>query len=280
MKIVMGGSSEPFIENVKNLCKFGYRPELLVLHRHNYLEISKRALGRLGIETIVTDDIHSLAGRIKKIEPDLMIFIAYPEIIKLSILGIPKIGAVNLHTSILPKYRGRHPVNWAIINGEREMGITVHFMNENIDDGDIVLQDSIEFARDDDYGTISKRLIACGKKLLLTAVRQIENKCAYRRKQIRGFSTYLAKRTPADSRIDWMKTSFQLNRFINALVDPMPNAFGFKNRERIQFRRAYPGKRAGEVLGVTRDGRYVISTNDGVILVNADTRLKKGDILS
>jgi len=130
---------------------------------------------------------------------------------------------INVHTSLLPYYKGRHPIVWAIINGEKETGITIHYMSTGIDEGDIILQDSIPITLEDDYPSVLKRCAALVYKMIPVAIEQLQLGIVYRRKQ--GPGTYLPRRYPENSKIDWSKRPEEIINFIRALHDPMPNAY-------------------------------------------------------
>lgn len=275
---VLGGISL-FPKVVHHLCRGGRTPNLLIFSAEKDVALLHRELDSLGIETWVTQDIHGEKRRLKKLGLDLLVCIEYPQILKKDVLKIPRLGCINLHTSLLPQYRGRHPVTWAMIRGEDQIGITFHFMDENIDNGDIVLQDAVAVERDDDYADVFAKLVPVACRMIESGLNQIEAGSCYRRKQSVAKATYLRRRTPEDGKINWEESSRVICRLINALVDPMPNAFTRNQRSKIYFTRAYLGSRAGEVLAKTTDGRYVIATGESVVLVASDKDLKIGTIL-
>jgi len=275
---VLGGISL-FPKVVRHLCRQGRKPDLLIFSAEKDVGLLHRGLDSLGIETWVTQDIHTETSRLKTLGLDLLVCIEYPQILKKDVLRIPRLGCANLHTSLLPQYRGRHPVTWALIRGEDHIGITLHFMDENIDEGDIVLQDEVPVEKDDDYRDVFAKLVPVGCRMVELGLNQIETGSFYRRKQRAAKATYLRKRMPGDGRINWRESSRSVSRLINALVDPMPNAFARYQGGEVRFTRAYLGSHAGEVLAKTTDGRYVISTGDSVVLVASDRTLKIGTIL-
>ena len=121
---------------------------------------------------------------------DLLVCLSHSYKFPGSVIEWPKYGTINLHTSLLPKYRGRHPVSWAIEKGEKEFGITVHWMAKEIDKGDIILQDSIVVDNTKDYVIITNKLLRKGIPMLATAIEQIRYGCTYRRKQIEELASY------------------------------------------------------------------------------------------
>lgn len=250
----MAGKLEYFKKGREALEKEGYVPEL---------EIS----GRRIIE--YKDEINE-----KGLE--LLICLAHPFILKKEEIDLFPKGCINLHSGI-PNYCGRNPVNWMIIDGVKNMPVAVHFMSEEIDGGDIILEDYVIAERNDNYKTLVEKISEKGSGLLLAAIKQIEAGIVYRKKQIFP-RRYPKRRTPADSRIDWNKTSYEMHNFISALVEPMPNAFSYtKEGELVNFEISDRGKEVGEVIAETKDDRYVVTTNDGVILVKGDKKLKIGE---
>ncbi|MDC0357811.1 formyltransferase family protein [Oligoflexia bacterium] len=207
---------------------------------------------------------------------ELLICLAHPHILTSDEIALFPKGCINLHSGI-PNYCGRHPVNWMIIDGLQEIPVAVHYMNTDIDGGDIIVEDSFIVEREDDYASVLDRITALGADLILAAVKQIESATVYPRPQILP-RRYIKKRTPADSKTNLNCSSVDLHRFICSLVDPMPNAFATTPAgQEVRFQKSYVGKAPGEVLAETLDGRYVIATQDGVILVATDKKLKVGD---
>ncbi|NOX75092.1 MAG: hypothetical protein GXP17_00420 [Gammaproteobacteria bacterium] len=244
---------------------------LILLEKNNYTP------------EFVIDDSTKIISKKNEIEErnvDLLICLAHPNILTKREISLFEKGGINLHPG-LPAYRGRHPVNWMLIDGVREIPIAVHFINEGIDTGDILMQDSIFVARDDDYSSVLKKIVDTGIPLIFHVLKQIENNCFYSKKQHKSLLEYTLRRTPKDSLLDWNKTGYELHNFIRALIDPMPNAFCFtESGEKVQLQYSFRGKRVGEVLARTDDSRYVISTKDGVIFVKIDKELKVGERLA
>jgi methionyl-tRNA formyltransferase len=279
MRIAIAGGAEFFVNIARHLAAQGIQPALLILFAEKDVERLKGELSGVGAPFLVTEDLHSDAAKLREARLDLLISIEYPQILKKSVLEIPRLGCVNLHPSALPKYKGRHPVTWALINGEPEIGITLHFMNEQIDEGEIILQDFAAVGRDDDCLSVQARLLELGKKMVEQGVRQICSGHVYARKPNQQMGSYLRRRTPDDSRIKWDSTAWTIAKQVNALVDPLPNAFCLAGDSTVQLKRAYLGKKVGEVLARTEDGRYVIATKDGVILVKSASPLEIGQVL-
>lgn len=120
---------------------------------------------------------------LKEINPDIICVVAYGKIIPKEILDIPKYGCINVHGSLLPKYRGAAPIQWAVLNGDKETGITTMFMDEGMDTGDMILKEVVKIEEDETTGELWDRLSLIGGKLLIKTIEQIENNTFKREKQ-------------------------------------------------------------------------------------------------
>ena len=210
---------------------------------------------------------------------ELLVCLAFPKILTRRELDLFPKGCINLHAG-LPKYRGRHPIPWMLIDGVDEIPVSIHFMDEGIDSGDIILQDTVLVSRDDNYGSVLNKVHSLGNELLFSAIHQIGSGTAHRKKQHQIKMGYRAKRKPSDSEVSLSMSSIDLHRTINALSDPMPNAFcETKNGEEIVFAQSFIGDQPGEVLAKTECGKYIVSTGDGVIFVETRSSLVVGDKL-
>jgi methionyl-tRNA formyltransferase len=166
-----------------------------------------------------------------------------------------------------------------IIDGIRKIPNAIHYIDEGIDTGDIILKRDIIREREDDYASLLEKQTSLSQEMMLEAIRMIEIGNISREEQCKDELSYTKKRTPEDSKLDWAQTSFEIHNFISALVDPMPNAFSMINESKIEITKSYIGSTFGMVLGELQDGRYVISTVDGVVLVDANVNLQIGDQL-
>ena len=211
---------------------------------------------------------------------ELLVCFAYPNILTKEEIALFDEGCINYHSG-LPKYRGRHPLNWMLINGVKNIPNAIHFIDEGIDTGDVIIEEDIVREREDDYKSILDKQTLLSQRLMLTAIQMIEGGTVIRRKQNPEELGYTRKRTPEDSKIDWSSASKELHDFVSALVDPMPNAFGYVKGmdKRVSIYRSDIGKEPGVVLGEVSEKKYVISTGDGVVLVDVDTVLQVGDRL-
>ena len=162
--------------------------------------------------------------KIKSLHPDLFVVVAYGQILQKSLLKIPKHGAVNIHASLLPKYRGAAPIPWAILKGERLTGVTTMMMDEGVDTGDILLQTEIPIGDEETSETLQDRLALLGAQLLLEIVRGMKAGNIHPIQQDHSKATYAPPLKKEDGQIDWSKEAKEIDRQVRAL-NPWPGAF-------------------------------------------------------
>jgi methionyl-tRNA formyltransferase len=163
-------------------------------------------------------------GALRATQPDLIIVVAYGQILPRSILEIPRLGCVNVHTSLLPRWRGAAPIQYAILHGDRETGVTTMFMDEHMDTGDIILQRSEVIRADDTSATLHDRLAKLGAELLAETVTLIAEGRAPCAKQDETRATYAKKIAKEDGRIDWSRPAIEIERQVRAF-NPWPSAY-------------------------------------------------------
>ena len=169
------------------------------------------------------DEVHA---RIRAWSPDLLYSFYFREMIQARFLELPRLGAYNLHGSLLPKYRGRAPINWVLVKGERETGVTLHAMTPKPDDGAIIGQTSIPIAWDDTALSLTLRSAEAGRALVRDLAPRLADGSAPRIDQKGlGPSTYFGGRKPEDSRLDFAMSTEEAFNQIRAVADPWPNAF-------------------------------------------------------
>jgi methionyl-tRNA formyltransferase len=202
----------------------------------------------------------SVVKGLSALSADLFVVVAFGEILPRDILEIPRLYSINLHPSLLPKYRGAAPVNWAIINGETETGLTVIKMNEKMDAGDIILQKRVEIGKDDTSESLNNRLSELGGILLLDALRFIEEKRIKFKKQNEGGKSLAPRLKKEDGLIDWKKDAVEIYNRIRGTI-PWPGAFTFLNGKslRIWKSEAAPLYEKIEPASVLDTGRDVIT---------------------
>lgn len=160
---------------------------------------------------------------LKKLKPDVIVVVAYGKLLPKEILDLPKYGCINVHGSLLPKYRGSAPIQWAIINGEEITGITTMFMNEGMDTGDMILKKEVLIEPNDTYGTLYEKLKKIGGNLIVQTLEKIADGIVPREKQGDDF-TVAPMIEKSMGNIDWNKSAFQIRNLIRGL-NPMPGAY-------------------------------------------------------
>ena len=172
--------------------------------------------------------------KIKELNPDVICVVAYGKILPKEILDIPKYGCINVHGSLLPKYRGAAPIQWAVLNGDKVTGVTTMYMNEGMDTGDIILKEEVEIGEDETTGELWERLSKLGGNLLVETLKQIENGTAPREKQGNDFTT-APMLTKSMAKINWEEqTANEIKNLVRGL-NPIMGAYTFLNGKKVKF---------------------------------------------
>ena len=226
----------------------------------------------LDLNTIQPNSLKSeaVAKHLAGLKPDFLVVVAFGHILSKRILDIPRIGTINVHASLLPKYRGPAPINWAIINGENQTGVTSMLMDTDLDTGDILLTATEPISPEDTAKTLHDRLALLGADLL---VRTLDAYAAERIRPIaqnHAHATYAPLLNKQDGRIDWQKPAATLEPFIRGMT-PWPGAFTFHGEHRLKIFRAKPITKApegppGTVLQSFPD-ELEIATGNGTLLI-------------
>ncbi|NOR21252.1 MAG: methionyl-tRNA formyltransferase [Candidatus Aminicenantes bacterium] len=211
--------------------------------------------------------------KIKEIEPDLNVVVAYGQIIPSSIIYLPRYNSLNVHFSLLPKYRGASPVQKALLDGEAKTGITIFELNEKMDEGDILVQEEVNVFPDENAADLEARLAQKGADLLIKAIAQIDK--LKHRKQDHSQATYAPKIMKEDGKIDWTKNSLYIERQVRAFT-PWPSAYAFLKDIRIKIHKgikiekeAPPGSSAGEISGIKKEGIEVCCGDGSIYLIES-----------
>lgn len=218
-------------------------------------------------------------NEIKEINPDLVCVVSYGVILPKSFLKIPKLGCINVHPSMLPKYRGPAPIQWAVLNGDKSTGVTIMYLNEQMDAGDIILQEEVQIEEDETTGELWDRLSSIGARLLLKSVKQIEENKVTRTKQPEEY-TLAPMLNKEMSKIDWnLKTSNEIKNLVRGL-NPIMGTYTFLNGKKIKFWRV-------KILNENEIEKYNLNDlqkeNGTVLLANEKIGLfikAKGGIIS
>ena len=186
------------------------------------------------IPVLQPDKISEIKEELSELNPDLFCVVAYGKILPKDILDIPKLGSINVHGSLLPKYRGAAPIQWAVINGDKKTGITTMYMDAGMDTGDIILQEEVKIDEDETTGELWERLSKIGGKLLVETIKKIENKTAPRIKQGSNF-TMAPMLNKEMAHINWEeKDATEIKNLIRGL-NPIMGAYTFFNGKKIKI---------------------------------------------
>ena len=174
--------------------------------------------------------------QLEKLQPDIFVVVAF-RILPKNIINIPKFGSVNLHSSLLPKYRGAAPINWAVLNGDKETGITIFQIEPKVDTGDMLLQNKIKIQETDTCQEVHDNLSILGADSLLEALDNLESGTTSKIPQNDSMATKAPKIYPEMGEIDWSKEANEIKNQIHGL-SPFPGAYSFFNKKRIKILRA------------------------------------------
>lgn len=223
-----------------SLVKHGVEVQAVFTHKDDpgekvwFDSVAEKA-ARLNIPVYAPDDInHPLwRDRIAALKPDIIFSFYYRHMVKPEILNIPPLGCLNLHGSLLPAYRGRCPVNWVLVNGEAETGMTLHYMTPKPDNGDIAAQHKVSISEDDTASTLFAKLTSVSAALLDEALPLLKAGKLPRQPQDHSKATYFGGRRPADGEIDWRKSAREIYNLVRAVTHPYPGAFTFLGGRRL-----------------------------------------------
>lgn len=246
-----------------------------------------------GIPIELSENINSreFADRMKYYNSDLFVSMSFNQIFKKEMINFPKYNTINCHAGKLPFYRGRNILNWALINDEKEFGITVHYLDEGIDTGDIILQQTYPITDEDNYHTLLIRAYDGCADILYHAIKMIQNGEVKRIRQndIDPVGMYCGMRKEGDEIIDWSQTSREIFNFIRALCSPGPQATSWINGRPVKINAARMIQGApvykniiGQVLGKSKEG-FIVKTGDTILEIVEyayDGRIKVGDRLT
>lgn len=250
-------------------------------------EAKKKNIDVLYHSNINSEEFLELVG---KYEADIFVSMSFNQIFRKKIINMPPLKTINCHAGKLPFYRGRNILNWVLINDEKEFGITVHYMDEGIDTGDIILQEIYPITDEDTYETLlNKAYIYCAETLY-TAIKNIQQECCERicQNDIDPVGMYCGIRTVGDEIICWNQTSRQIFNFVRAICKPGPQGRSYINGKEIKINRVamVPGARAyintiGQVVGKT-EKTFFVKTADTIVEVTEyefDGKIRIGDRL-
>lgn len=281
MKLVFFGSPAIALVSLKRIIEEGHRIELVISQpdkptgRGKKLipTLLKRFAQDLNIPVYQPVKIRKdqiALEKIKKINPDLNVVVAYGQIISSSIIFLPKYNSINVHFSLLPKYRGASPIQWALLNGERKTGVTIFELNERMDEGDILAKEEVDIHPEEGASELEARLAHKGADLLVKTIAKIGK--IKPQKQDHSQATYAPKIKKEDGRIKWEKNAIFIERLVKAYT-PWPSAYTFLADQRIKIlkgkKEAFKGQSSspGEILDVKKKGIEVCCGDASVFLI-------------
>jgi methionyl-tRNA formyltransferase len=250
---------------------------LVVTHRDSpeeriwFASVAELARAR-SIETLMPDDPNApeVVGRIRHLRPDFLFSFYYRLMLKPALLAVPRRGAFNMHGSLLPKYRGRAPVNWAIIHGETETGATLHEMVEKPDAGRIVDQEAVAILPDELAVDVFAKVTGAAERVLRRSLPKLVDGSAVLRAQDLSPGAYFGARKPEDGRIDWGGSAKRVHDLVRAVAPPYPGAFTQAQGMRLRVLRTRRGARKSGARAAAflyaEGGRCYAACADGEVL--------------
>ena len=225
-----------------------------------------------GLEVLQPGSLKDSAflARLAALNPDLIVVVAF-RVLPKEVFSMPRLGTFNLHASLLPKYRGAAPINWAIINGEKETGVTTFFLQEAVDTGSVILQARVKIGPDETAGELHDKLAEVGAEIVLQTVRLVEAGKVRLHDQDDKEATRAPKIFKEDCRVDWRKSAVAIHNFVRGL-SPVPGAWAMHNGRVIKLYRTRiaegKGGRGEEGSVLRADGdELTLSTGDGAVSI-------------
>lgn len=232
----------------------------------------KQTALELGYDISQPTDVREtwFVDRLRELAPDYLVVVAFGQILPLTILDIPRRGPLNVHASLLPKFRGPAPIQWALIRGETETGITTIWMDNGVDTGDILLTARTPIKPNDTAESLHDRLALIGAELLIETLRLSWDGSLFPTAQKHEHATYAPMLQKRDGHIDWHKSAIELDAFIRAMT-PWPGAFCFFNNRRLRLFRVkaidIPATKAPGTVEPGFPDELRIATGNGVLLI-------------
>jgi methionyl-tRNA formyltransferase len=280
MRVVFMGTPGFAVPSLKKLHEAGHEVVLVVTQpdrpagrgRRVSSPPVKQAAITLGLPVEQHESVNcdEFMANIRGLEPEVIVVVAFGQILCQEILDAPSKAAINVHASLLPRYRGVAPINWAIVNGECETGVTIMRMARKVDAGEILLTRTVSIGERETAGELSDRLARAGAELLVEALEKLERGTLVGRAQDPSLASYARKLTRCDGEIDWSIGARRVDALIRGMT-PWPGAYTWFRGRMLHIIRAEPGDAAGpagEVLSVAKDG-IEVGTGDGSIRLKA-----------
>ena len=280
MKIVFMGTPDFALASLDKLIDGGYEIDAVVTQpdrpkgRGKKLTpppVKERAL-EAGLRVLQPERVKDsgFIEALKELSPDIIIVVAYGQILPEEIINLPAMGCINVHASLLPKYRGAAPINWCIINGESRTGVTTMYMDKGMDTGDILLQRETEIGENETAGELHDRLAALGADLLLETLEGLQRNEVERKAQDHSAATYAPQLDRETGRVDWNSDAKSIYNLIRG-TNPWPGCYTVYKGERMKIWEAKVLEQksrgtAGKVLEAGHGG-MLVQAGSGTLLV-------------
>lgn len=283
MKIIFMGTPEFAVPSLESINK---NHEILSVYtkidkpnargkKINYSPVKEYALANdLKIYQPESFKGREIIEEIREQKPDLIVVVAYGKILPKEVIDIPKYGIINLHSSLLPRYRGAAPINAAIINGDEKSGVSIMYVEEKLDAGAVILQSETTILDEDSFLTLHDRLKIMGADLLLEAINLIEKNEVKAVKQDENLVTFVKPFKKEDCKINWEKASREIFNFVRGM-NPLPTAFTTLNGSVMKIYsteildKVYDSNCCGEVVDYIKGKGVVIKTLDGSLIITS-----------
>ena len=283
MKIIFMGTPEFAVPSLENINR---NHEILSVYtkidkpnargkKINYSPVKEYALANdLKIYQPESFKGREIIEEIREQKPDLIVVVAYGKILPKEVIDIPKYGIINLHSSLLPRYRGAAPINGAIISGDEKSGVSIMYVEEKLDAGAVILQSETTILDEDSFLTLHDRLKIMGADLLLEAINLIEKNEVKAVKQDENLVTFVKPFKKEDCKINWEKASREIFNFVRGM-NPLPTAFTTLNGSVMKIYsteildKVYDSNCCGEVVDYIKGKGVVIKTLDGSLIITS-----------
>lgn len=282
MRVVFMGTPDFAVSSLNTLVKSCHSVELVITqpdktggrgHKLIVPPVKKAALEH-GLWIFQPNSLkdHKTIEKIQLIKPDIIVVVAYGKILPKEVLEIPVFGCINIHASLLPKYRGAAPIQWAIIKGETETGITAMLMDAGLDTGDILIQRKIKIDKKDTASSLHDKLSLLGAEVLEKTLYLLERNELQPIKQEHEKATYAPMLRKEDGLIDWKQSADVVYNLVRG-TNPWPGAYTFHNERRITILNGDPilnvkkGHHPGEVIDIVKNEGFVVSCGIGAFFV-------------
>ncbi|HAN10467.1 MAG TPA: methionyl-tRNA formyltransferase [Clostridiales bacterium] len=281
MKIVFMGTPVFAVSILEKIVTAGHNVQLVVTkedkpqgrgHKLEFTPVKYIAIER-DLNILQPKDLRDIQfiNTLKLINPDVIVVAAYGKILPSEIIKMPKYGCINVHPSLLPKYRGATPIHHAILNGDKYTGVTTMYMDEGVDTGDILLTSQIDIDENETTGSLSDKLATLGADLLIDTLKQLEAETITRIKQNELDAIYTKMIDKSMGFVNWHKKSNEIINLIKGLT-PWPSAYTYYKEQMMKIleveksNEIYEKKKNGEIVKINDKG-FIVKTGDGSIVV-------------